>query len=134
MTWYNGLLIVVCLIALWYGYDNGYMVQQAKRARTFIGSGIGKQNFFSFQFTGCTGHISRVMRVQESGMYTVTLNADLSNGAVRFLLYDGAKTLRMTLTPELNQGKIQLEKGQRYHIRMEFDHASGDSKASWEKE
>ena len=134
MTWFYGLLIAVCLVALWYGYDNGYMLTQSKRALTFIGSGIGRQNYFSFQFTGCTGYVSRVMLVKESGTYTVMLNANLSKGSVRFQLLDGAKTPLLVLTPEVSQGRVYLETGKRYHIRMDFTHASGDSRARWEKE
>ena len=134
MNWFSGLLAVACLIGIYFLYDNGYMVVKSKTALTFVGSGLGKQTHFGFQFTGCTGHVSRVMRVKESGSYTVMLDANLSKGSVRFQLLDGAKTPLLVLTPEVSQGRVYLENGKRYHIRMDFTHASGDSRARWEKE
>ena len=134
MMWHYGLLIVACAVGLWLLYDNGYMLMQSKRALTFVGSGIGRQSHFGFQFTGCTGSVSRVLRVKESGTYTVTLDSRLSKGSVRFLLLDGAKAPVLVLNPEKEQGGIYLEHGKRYFVRMEFDHASGDSRACWVKE
>lgn len=134
MTWYHGLLIAVCLIGGYFLYDNGYMLVKSKTAVTFIGSGMGKSPYFSFQFTGCTGYAGRVLRVKESGTYAVSFAANLTKGDVRFLVQDGAKMSMLVLTPEVSQGKVYLESGKRYYIRMEFTHASGDSRASWEKE
>ena len=134
MQWCYGLLTAACLIGMYLLYDNGYLLVQAKRALTFIGSGMGKRDYFAFQFTGCTGYVSRVLRVKESATYTVTLNATLSKGTVRFTMLDGARTPLLVLTPERNSGKVYLETGMRYHIRMDFTHASGDSRARWEKE
>ena len=133
MTWLHGLLTAACLIGMYLLYDNGYLLVQAKRALTCVGSGMGKQSHFGFQFTGCTGYISRVLRVKKSGTYQVGLTANLSKGTVRFTVLDGAKTPLLVLTPEQNSGKVYLETGRRYHIRMDFDRASGDSKALWEK-
>ena len=134
MTWYHGLLTAVCVIGIWFLYDNGYLLVKSKSALTFLGSGMGKQNHFSFRFTGCTGFVRRVMRVRGSGNYTVNLHTDLSKGEVKFLLLDRAKEPLLVLTPEASRGNIYLESGKRYHIRMEFRHASGESKASWEME
>jgi hypothetical protein len=133
MNWYSVVLLAVLAIGGWFLYDNGYMITKSKTALTFIGSGIGRSNYFNFQFTGCTGYAGRVLRVKESGTFTVSLNANLSKGSVRFSLLDEAKTPLLVLTPEQNQGRVSLEPGKRYHIRMEFDHASGDSKACWER-
>jgi len=134
VTWLYGLFLTACLIGAYLLYDNGYMVVKSKTALTFIGSGLGRQTHFGFQFTGCTGYVSRVLRVKESGTYTVMLNADLSKGSVRFSMLDGAKTPLLVLTPEQSQGRVYLEPGRRYHVRMDFTHASGDSRARWEKE
>lgn len=132
MTWYHGVLLALCLLVFYFLYDNGYMITKSKTALTFIGSRV--KNGFAFQFTGCTGYVGRVLRVKESGTYTVNLDATLSKGEVRFLLLDSAKTPLLILTPEWNQGGAYLELGKRYYVRMEFTHASGDSKACWEKE
>ena len=134
MSWMKGLLLIACLVGVYFLYDNGYLITKSKKALTFVGSGMGKRNCFGFQFTKCTGYVGRVLRVKESGTYAVNLDASLSGGTVRFLLQDSAKTPLVILTPDLIQGRVQLETGKRYYIRMEFDHASGDSKASWEKE
>lgn len=131
MTWLSGLLIAAALIGSYLLYDSGYMILKSKRAVTFVGT--NRKNGFSFQVTGCTGFVSRVLRVKENGTYTVTLDAGLSKGAVRFRILDGAKTEILTLTPEQNQGGVYLESGRRYYARMEFTHASGDSRAQWEK-
>lgn len=133
MTWFHGLLTAAAVIVMYLLYDNGYMVVKSKTALTFIGSGVGKQSHFDCHFTGCTGYAGRVLRVKESGTYTVKLDAKLSKGEVKFLLLDRAKTPLLVLTPERNQGGIYLEQGRRYHIRMEFAHATGDSKALWER-
>ena len=132
MRWYDGIWIAVVIVGIWLLYDNGYLVAQSKRALTFIGSGIGTAKYFQFQFTGCTGFASRVLRVQESGSYSFDLDAVLSKGTVRFTVLDAKKNPLLTLTPEQNRGNAILENGQRYHIRMDFDHASGTTKASWE--
>lgn len=134
MTWLYGLFLVAGVIGIYLLYDNGYMVVKSKTALTFIGSGLGRQSHFGFQFTGCTGFVSRVMRVKESGTYTVMLDASLSKGTVRFSLLDAAKVPLLVLTPEQDQGRVYLEHGRRYHIRMDFTHASGDSRARWVKE
>lgn len=132
MTWYHGVLLALCLVVFYFLYDNGYMITKSKTALTFIGSRV--KNGFAFQFTGCTGYVGRVLRVKEKGTYTVSLDAKLSKGAVRFLLLDSAKAPLLTLTPDYHQGGVYLEPGKRYYVRMEFTHASGDSEARWEKE
>ena len=132
MTWYHILLVALGLIGSWFLYDRGYLIVKSKRAVTFIGSRV--KNGFAFQFTGCTGYVGRVLRVKEKGTYTVSLDAKLTKGEVRFLLLDSAKTPLLILTPDYHQGGVYLEPGKRYHIRMEFDHASGDSEARWGKE
>jgi len=131
MTWYHGVLLALCLVVFYFLYDNGYMITKSKTALTFIGSRV--KSGFAFQFTGCTGYVGRVLRVKESGTYTVTLDAKLSKGDVRFLVLDSRKIPLLILTSEGNQNGVYLETGKRYHIRMEFRHASGDSRASWEK-
>ena len=132
MTWYHIVLVVACLIGSWILYDRGYLIVKSKRAMTFIGSRV--KNGFAFQFSGCTGYVGRVLRVKEKGTYTVSMDAKLTKGEVRFLLLDSGKTPLLTLMPDYPQGGVYLEPGKRYYIRMEFDHASGDSKAQWEKE
>ena len=131
MTWHSVLLIAACLIGGWYLYDNGYLTVKSKRAITFLGTRV--KNGFAFQFTGCTGYVGRVLRVKESGTYVVTFHAALSKGQARFLLLDAAKVPLLVLTPEAGQGEVFLEPGKRYHVRMEFDRASGESKARWER-
>ena len=133
MSWY-AMLIPACLLMLWFLHSNGFMYMQSKSALTFTGDGKGRKNRMGFSFTRCNGHISRVLKIKEGGLYRFDLDADLSAGGVQFQLLDGRKQPILNLDPDTTRGRVQLEKGARYFVKMQFIHASGGCAASWVKE
>ena len=133
MLW-KWVLIPVIAVALWLLYSNGYMYTQSKTAMVFKGDGKGQKNRMGFSFTRCNGHVSRVLKIREGGLFRFDLDADLSAGGVQFQVLDGRKQPVLTLNPDTVRGRLQLEKGQRYFVKMQFIHTSGTCAASWEKE
>ena len=133
MTW-EWILIPVIAGVLWFLYSNGYMYSQSKSALSFSGDGRGQKNRMGFSFTRCNGHISRVLKIREDGLYRFDLEAKLSKGTVQFQVLNGQKLPLLTLNPDTVRGRVQLEKGKRYFVKMQFIHVSGDCAASWEKE
>ncbi len=133
MTW-EWILIPVIVVVLWLLYSNGYMYSQSKSALTFTGDGKGRKNRMGFSVTRCNGHISRVLKIQEDGLYRFDLDADLSAGGVQFQVLNRDKQPVLTLNPDTVRGRVQLEKGKRYFVKLQFIHTSGTCAASWEKE
>ena len=127
------MLIPFVVILVWWLYSNGFMYMQAKSAVTFTGDGRGKKNRMGFSFTRCNGHVSRVLKVREDGIYRFDLEADLEKGTAQFQVLNRQKLPLLTVNPDTTRGRLQLEKG-RYFVKMQFVHASGDCAAVWEKE
>ena len=128
------ILIPAVLGLLYFLYSNGYMYLQAKSALTFRGDGRGKKDRMGFSFTRCGGYVSRVLKVKQDGIYRFDLDANLSKGTVQFQVLNRQKLPLLTLNPDATRGRVQLEKGQRYYVRMETTRADGDCAASWVKE
>ena len=133
MDW-STILIPVVLVLLYFLHSNGYFYVKSKSAVTFMGDGKGMKDRMGFSFTRCNGWIYRVLKVKEDGVYRFDLDAKLSKGTVQFQVLNRQKLPLLTLNPDTTRGRVQLEKGQRYYVRMEFTHADGDCAASWEKE
>ena len=133
MTW-STILIPVVLVLLYWLYTNGHMYAQSKSAVTFMGDGRGRNNRMGFSFSRCNGWIYRVLKVKENGVYRFDLTANLSKGTAQFQVLNRQKLPLLTLNPDTTRGRVQLEKGQRYYVRMEFTRAGGDCAASWGKE
>lgn len=133
MVWQT-ILVILCLVGIYFLYSNGYLVVQSKSAATFIGSFSGGKNHCGFTFTRCSGRVYRVLKVKERGNYRFDLDAKLSKGTVRFQVLNAKKLPLLTLDPDLRRGRVVLEPKQRYFVQMQFVQASGDCRAVWEKE
>ena len=126
--------ILVSLILLYLLYSNGYLMMQSKRAVTFTGDGKGQKNRMGFSVTKCNGWASKVLKVKENGIYRFDLDVELSAGTVQFQVLDREKQTLLTLNPDAVRGRVQLEKGKRYLVKMQFIQTSGTCAASWVKE
>jgi len=133
MSWY-AIWIPALLVLMWLLHSNGMMYTQSKAALTFTGDGRGRKDRMGFSFTRCDGWISRVLKIKEDGIYRFDLDADLSKGTVQVQVLNRQKLPLLTLNPDTPRGRLQLEAKQRYYVKMQFFHASGDSAAAWEKE
>lgn len=126
--------ISVTLILLYLLYSNGYLIMQSKRAATFTGDGKGQKNRMGFSVTKCSGWASKVLKVKGDGIYRFALDTALSAGTVQFQVLNRDKQPVLTLNPDTVRGRVRLEKGQRYFVKLQFIHTSGTCAASWEKE
>ena len=130
----NWTVILTGLILLYLLYRNGYLIMQSKRAVLFHSDFRGRKDRMGFSAVKCTGWVSRVLKVREDGIYRFDLDVSLSAGTVQFQVMNRQKLPLLTLNPDTTRGRVQLEKGQRYYIRMEATYTSGDFAASWVKE
>lgn len=130
----NWTVILTGLILLYLLYRNGYLIMQSKRAVLFRSDFRGRKDRMGFSVVKCTGWVGRVLKVREDGIYRFDLDVSLSAGTVQFQVLNRQKLPLLTLNPDTTRGRIQLEKGQRYYVRMEMTRADGDCAARWVKE
>ena len=128
------MILSIALVLSFFLYINGYMVMRSKLAVTFTGDGKGQKNRMGFSVTKCNGWASKVLKVKENGIYRFDLDAELSAGTLQFQLLDREKQTLLTLNPDAVRGRVQLEKGKRYLVKMQFIQTSGTCAASWAKE
>ena len=128
------MIFSIAMVLLYFLYINGYMVMRSKLAVTFTGDGKGQKNRMGFSVTKCNGWASKVLKVKEDGIYRFDLDAELSAGTLQFQLLDREKQTLLTLNPDAVRGRVQLEKGKRYYVKMQFIQTSGTCAASWVKE
>ena len=127
MSWgiWTALTVGLTLFLL---YRRGVIPISSKRALLFYGSAGGK----SANFTSCTGRIQRILRVAESRNYHFQLRSSLSKGELSLMLSDSGKEILLHLDNHLPEGNVWLEKGRRYTLKIQFDHASGSYDLFWE--
>ena len=128
------MILSIALVLSFFLYINGYMVMRSKLAVTFTGDGKGQKNRMGFSVTKCNGWASKVLKVKENGIYRFDLDAELSAGTLQFQVLDREKQTLLTLNPDAVRGRVQLEKGKRYLVKMQFIQTSGTCAASWAKE
>ena len=128
------MILSIALVLSFFLYINGYMVMRSKLAVTFTGDGKGQKNRMGFSVTKCNGWASKVLKVKENGIYRFDLDAELSAGTLQFQVLDREKQTLLTLNPDAVRGRVQLEKGKRYLVKMQFIQTSGTCAANWVKE
>ena len=131
MKWTTILVTVILLYLL---YSNGFFYVKSMAAAKFMPDFKGSKNRMGYVLTLGTGWVYRILKVRESGMYRFDLEANLTKGTVQFQVLNRQKLPLLTLNPDYTRGRVQLEKGQRYYVRMEFTRVGGDIAASWVKE
>ncbi|MBP3377120.1 MAG: hypothetical protein J6L96_00070 [Clostridia bacterium] len=102
-------------------YYQGNMVFKSIRAVTFIGS--TKRN--SARFSSCSGYIKRVIKFKEDGIYTFTLDAELSKGDMSIELTDSSNKKIMQLDCSNRSASITAEKKKKYYLTVNFSAATG---------
>ena len=133
MTWQ--LILIPAVLALFYFlYSNGFMHVKSMMAAKFMPDFKGSRNRMGYMLTLGSGWIYRVLKVREDGIYRFDLEANLEKGTAQFQVLNRQKLPLLTLNPDYTRGRVQLEKGQRYYVRMEFTRVGGDIAASWVKE
>lgn len=125
------VLILLCIV-FYFLYINGYMVMNAKRAITFIGSIRGKGTC-SASFHACSGYMKRMMRFKENGAYQFVLEANLVNGELEVEILDKNKQVLMHLDKDTRQAEIEADCKARYTLIFRFQSASGDYRMNWNR-
>lgn len=127
-----GYVIVIAAAALLAAlYYAGVLPVQQKRALSYIGTGSFQKRCFGASFTGCTGKIRRVLRVNESRSYSFRLSGHVQEGTVRAAVQKGSDPL-LTLTADNPTATVFLEKGTVYRLEIRFQSASGDYQLEWD--
>lgn len=122
------LLVGLLLAGLGYLlYVHGYLLVNAVRALSFIGSIRGNQASFS----SCSGYIKRIVRFQADKTCTITLEAELTKGEVTMELLDSAKKELMRLDASCPQATISVEKRKKYYLLIRFKSATGKYVLRW---
>lgn len=112
-------------------YRNGLMPVKSLRALSFVGSMYGK-NRCGASFTACTGSVTRIIRLPESGTSPLTLESDLQKGSLEVLILDGAGRPLLVLNEGVRTGTVTGNGRCRLIIR--FQAASGSFTLHWDPE
>lgn len=80
----------------------------------------------------CTGWVRHAGRFRESGIYTFTLDCQLSKGNAAVSLLDGKKRELFRLDRHVTTGTAELHRGERYYLRWDFQSATGTCALLWE--
>ncbi len=121
-------IILILAGILYLLYINGYLIINAKRAVSFVGSTRGSKATFS----SCTGHIKRVVRFNADKICTFTLETELTNGEVTVELLDSAKQKIMCLNSINRSSAIAVKKNKRYYWVFRFKSATGKYVLNWD--
>lgn len=130
----SGILTVIIWLgisfAFYLSYINGFMVINAKRALMFVGSHWGK-GVFSARFTSCTGYRKRVIRFPESREYQLSLQQELTKGAMWAEILD-KKEIVARVDAEHPVLTFQADSNVRYRIVFRFEKATGQYQFRYE--
>lgn len=112
-------------------YINGYMIVNAKRAVTFIGSIRGRGKCGA-SFHSCSGYMKRIMRFKESRVYHFELEVNLVSGEMVVEVLDREKKPVMRLDGNAPSAELEVDRKKRYTLIFRFKSATGDFKMRWE--
>lgn len=115
------LLAAFLMVVFFFLYHQGYMVVKSISAVSFIGSARGN----AVRFTSCNGYIKRIVRFKDNGIYTFSLDLELSKGNVAIEILDSAKNRIMQLDSANRSGSVSAEKGKKYYLIIHFKSATG---------
>lgn len=115
------LLITILVGVFVFLYNQGYLVINAKSAVSFIGSTRGN----AARFTSCSGYIKRIVRFKADGIYSFTLDAQLSKGDMSVELLDSAKHKIMQLNCADRSASVAVERKKKYYLVIRFKSATG---------
>ena len=128
----NAILFTILFCILMYVlYINGYMIVNAKRAVTFIGSIRGRGKCGA-SFHSCSGYMKRIMRFKESRVYHFELEVNLVSGEMVVEVLDREKKPVMRLDGNTPKAEIEVDTKKRYTLVFRFKSATGDFKMRWE--
>ena len=121
------ILFISVLLICYLLYINGYMVTKATKSVMFVGSKRGKKA----KFTHCNGYIKRVIKFDESRLYKIILDAELTKGDIIAEVSDAGKNVVAVLDSINKNAEIFVEKGKRYYLTMRFKSAAGQYEIDW---
>ena len=121
------IILIAVLLICYLLYINGYMVTKCTKAVMYVGSKRGKKA----RFNSCSGYIKRVIKFEESRIYRITLDAELTKGEITAEIADKSKNIVAVLDSISNTAEIQAEKGKRYYLTMRFKSAAGQYEIDW---
>ena len=125
------LFAILFCILMYFLYINGYMIINAKRAVTFIGS-IRGRGMCGASFRSCSGYMKRIMRFRESRAYHFVLDAKLVSGEMEVEILDRDKKVIMHLDEHSPEAAIEVDAKMRYTLIVRFKSATGDFKMRWQ--
>lgn len=127
------IFAIIGLIILFYIiYINGYMVINAKRAVTFIGSLGRMENRCKAVIVSCNGWMKRVIRFRQLREYHFKLDYRITEGAFHIEIQNKNKEVILLLDEMNKEGSIKVDKKERYYLVLKFENASGEYELSWE--
>lgn len=122
------ILLFIIGIIFYLLYINGILAIQTKRAILYIGSLRGN----GAKFTSCSGYTKRIIRFEESKIYRMALNTELSAGKLWVEIFDSEKRKLFSLDRDIQNGVIIAEKGKRYYLVVHFKSATGNYSLKWD--
>lgn len=131
MWFWTGLFLVMGGLAGLFLYRRGIVAAKSIRAVLFVFR-PGK-NTDRVAADRCTGWVSHAGRFSESGVYSFTLDARLSQGEVQVLLLDRKKQPLLKLDRQAFTGQVELDRKSRYVLRWELKSATGSCALRWER-
>jgi len=81
----------------------------------------------------CSGWVRHMSRFFESGLYTFTLNVQLSKGNVEVFLLDKKKQPLLKFNKQHLSHTIHLNRKSKYYLQWEFESASGQCELRWQQ-
>ncbi len=117
------IILIVIFLVLYLLYESGLIALQSKRAVLFTSS----INGMKAKFTGCTGKITRIVRLKEARTYIIRFQKSADKGSVFLSLTDpegnklieGGEEETFTLSPV---------PGKRHKLSVHMEKASGNYK------
>lgn len=122
------ILLFIIGILFYLLYINGFLVIQSKRAIVYVGSLRGNRA----KFVSCSGCTKRIIRFEESKVYRIVLNTELSAGMLSVEILDSEKKPLFSSNKDIQNGVIYAEKGKRYYLVVRFKSATGNYTLKWD--
>ena len=114
-------IILIILLALYLLYELGLIALQRKRAMLFTSSINGSRA----KFSSCTGTITRIIRIKESGNHEISFRKSSEKGSICISLFDhNGNTLISNGEDETYC--VCLSAGKRYKLCVQMEKATGN--------
>lgn len=126
--WFPIFWAVICLLL----YRRGIMVTKSIAA-VFFSFRADKRGDLAL-LNSCTGWVRHVGRFRRSGIYTFTLDCQLSEGDAAVSLLNQEKRELLRLNRSMTAGSVDLHREARYYLHWEFRNVTGNCVLHWEND